>query len=472
MEDKMNLDEIINCREIAFSELITEGKTYCSSGEIGEGNNIFNSKGYKPLIHLWEYYVNDLRSKWINNSEVKTRIELSIKEKRDLMILSNLDKDKVLISYMKGEQNHPEDKLILLKINIKCLIITFSRNINSNDEVTTNMKFYMDICNKKLKEEFQRTRIAQIINGIPIEEINHILNEENKIDSDNEEEEPIQNNPKTSLIFNNKQVFNLKRKHDISSYSKKTSNLMLERESNSDDRTLLSNRFSSSYKLGVNFSQKLKIDEISDCDSVDYMDKFDFEDKVGESKNENVRRSNILKNPFKKKIPKNSEILNNVPGSNSNKRFSYRKSIFSIVIGNINYQHTSLRNGKINLDTEINSVTFIDHNLSSLLLNNTIAVIMKSTENKFDEKIYNGKENDYLSLIFLAIFYDRNPYDILVNDTIHKALSFFIIETFQTFINKNKNIYTDIFALNSEFETPELKFISNYFFKFGLKKFN
>ena len=61
LENKMTLDDILHCREIAFTELITEGKAFCASGEIGEG--------YKPLIYLWEFYVNDLRSKWMNKND-------------------------------------------------------------------------------------------------------------------------------------------------------------------------------------------------------------------------------------------------------------------------------------------------------------------------------------------------------------------------------------------------------------------
>ena len=109
-------------------------------------------------------------------------------EKRDLIILSNLDKDKVLLSYIKGEQNHPMDKMVHLVMNIKCIIITLSRKVNNINEINTNLKLYKDICNKQLKEHFKHSHLAEIVNEIPKEELKHILLEDFKIDSDNDEE--------------------------------------------------------------------------------------------------------------------------------------------------------------------------------------------------------------------------------------------------------------------------------------------
>lgn len=148
LENKMNLEDIIYCREIAFTELIAEGRTYCSSGEIGEG--------YKPLIHLWEFYVNDLRSKWMNKKESSTNIELTPSERRDLMTIKNLDKDGVMMSYLKDEQNHPFDMLLSLNVNIEMVIFSFSRSVSVDDEYEKQLfpfkcKFD-DSLSKKLKE--------------------------------------------------------------------------------------------------------------------------------------------------------------------------------------------------------------------------------------------------------------------------------------------------------------------------------
>ena len=93
LENKMSFDDIIYCRELAFVELLTEGRAFCASGEVGEG--------YKPFVHLWEFYVNDLRTKWMNkeDNDVKT-IKLSDNERRELMMIWKNDRDQILMSYI------------------------------------------------------------------------------------------------------------------------------------------------------------------------------------------------------------------------------------------------------------------------------------------------------------------------------------------------------------------------------------
>jgi hypothetical protein len=478
MEEKMNLDDIICCREIAFTELITEGKTYCSSGEIGEG--------YKPLIHLWEYYVNDLRSKWINKSDSKTQIELSNKEKRDLMILSNLDKDKVLLSYIKGEQNHPLDQLLDLKINIKCLIVTFSRKLNNNEEVSTNLKFYKDIYNKKLSEEFKRSHIHEIINSISHDELKHVLNEENKNDSDNEEEDNnLNHNPKTSLLFNHKAI--ITKPVGKNSYSRMNSIFETNSPKNngrnsgnvSGDGTIQSNNSRSRYGA-INSQHKSQIfdQNLSDSISVEYMDKPNIEENISEV-NKKSRNSiskgkkgsqKTVKGTFKTSKTKQSCISSNGT-SIFNKNFPCRKSIFSIVIGNINYNHNIRRNNKLTLKIEVNSFTFFDHNLTVVLLNKPSAVQMDVKKNIFEETKYfkAGTRIDYIGLVFNALYYEKNLSD-LNKDLINKHLSYFLLETLQSYVNKNKNIFSNVFGLSEEFETSEFKYLSDYIFKFGFKK--
>jgi hypothetical protein len=467
MEEKMSLDDIICCREIAFTELITEGKTYCSSGEFGVG--------YKPLIHLWEYYVNDLRSKWINKSESKTQIELSNKEKRDLMILSNLDRDKVLLSYIKGEQNHPEDQLLHMKINIKCLIITFSRKVNSNDEVTTNIRFYKDIFNKKLKEEFRRTHIAQIANSIPYDDIKHILNEENKVDSDNEEE--VQNfthHPKASLIMSNNQL-NFKQKKVTAdaflfsqNYSQNMNTVVVEKESNngSIERTLQSNSPSNKMVGAIHSHPKTRVQEqlLDDSDSVNYMDKFNEEESKRNSIPKKFTYKDIISHNQTGGQRNKKSSFNRSGSLVTNKAIAYRKSIFSIVIGHINYSHVSRRNSKLDLDVEIISLDVIDHNLSYVLLNNCNKHKINVVNNNFEEI-----KDDQLTCSFYNLYYDKFFTDS--RDLVRNSLSSFLIESLNSYINKNKSIFSELYGLSEDFESAEFKFISDYFYKYGLKKY-
>ena len=100
---------------------------------------------------LWDYYVKDIRTKYFNNDQKKEE-DLN-KERRSLMILTKLEKDHSLLSHLKGDENHPNDKMIILDVNIKCIILTFSRKVNNDLEVNANLRFNRDIYNNKLKEK-------------------------------------------------------------------------------------------------------------------------------------------------------------------------------------------------------------------------------------------------------------------------------------------------------------------------------
>jgi hypothetical protein len=204
LENTMSLEDILYSREIAFTELITEGKAFCASGEIGEG--------YKPLIHLWEFYVNDLRSKWMNKNENRsTQIELSPEERTDLMLLANMDKDKVILSYLKGEPNHPEDIISSLKINLDCIIVNISRKVKSNlkmsntsdkkipsminnqsneNEVIEQMRFYQGIYMSILHKSLQKTKFYEYLNDLDEDELRKIILVEAKVDANLNDSHP------------------------------------------------------------------------------------------------------------------------------------------------------------------------------------------------------------------------------------------------------------------------------------------
>ena len=425
----------------------------------------------------------------MNQSEIKTQIELSNKEKRDLMILSNLDKDKVLLSYIKGEQNHPEDKIINLKINIKCLIITFSRKVNNPEEVSTNLKFYRDIYNKKLKEELKNTNISKIINSMSIDEIKHVLNEENKLDSDNEEDDHrLNHQPKTSLLYNNKN----KTRMIINQNFPSTDGLLrlnsqfIEKDSNviSVEKSIRSNVQSPSNKYQIYSNPKARVnDEMSDSDSVDYMDRLIIDDKSSEGKeavfrkkynytksSSNKKEKDLIDYFIKDKTKIQSSFSRNSLGQT---KIAYRKSIFSIVIGNIKVNHLVHRDDKLSLTVEVNSFTFFDHNLTFSILNSCIPLIMNIKDNSFDELHHSkGKKTDYVSLVFNILYYEKNLeiQPEVMKDLLPKRLALFLLETLQSFINKNRNFFFDVFGVFDSIINTDSKFLNDYFYKYGLKK--
>ena len=235
LEDKMQLEDIIYCREVAFTELITEGKTYCSSGEIGEG--------YKPLIHLWEFYVNDLKSKWKKatssptssykdypnlfkrkeliaksnnndnnnnnnnkNNNLKTvdeevelknkdplidnhnQIELNDQERRDLMNIKNLDKNGVIMSYLKGEQNHPLDKMFEIFINCNLILISMSRKVSYRVELARQINHNQLRYNSLINKELKHTNFYKLLESVSEYDLKKLLLEEDEIENNEEDD--------------------------------------------------------------------------------------------------------------------------------------------------------------------------------------------------------------------------------------------------------------------------------------------
>ena len=408
-------------------------------------------------------------------------------EKRDLIILSNLDKDKVLLSYIKGEQNHPMDKMVHLVMNIKCIIITLSRKVNNINEINTNLKFYKDICNKQLKEHFKHSHLAEIVNEIPKEELKHILLEDFKIDSDNDEDFPqITNVPKNNSL-NRNQTHGLKKKNarilgirnsvqDLENYSSSIKN---ECDFQPNDRILIAYQ-SPKHKIGRNENLKEEISDqkSSNNKSVEYLDKFSFEEKVITTKEEEFQSKGFL-NQSKFNHNLKSENKSKKQESNScflsknktHKVISYTKSIFSIVIGHLHYNHSILRNQKFKMQAEVNSFTIFDHNLSTLILNKGSPIDLKVKENNFYEDNYSEKNSDFISIIFNSMFYEKNIHHFVKEmELVPTTIAIFLNDTFQSYIIKDKKMFCHFFSLSEEFETGEHKFIKDYFHKFGLKK--
>ena len=204
LENKMSIDDIIYCRELAFAELLTEGRAFCASGEVGEG--------YKPFVHLWEFYVNDLRTKWMNkdDSEIKT-IKLTDNERRELMTLWKNDRDMVLLSYIKGEPNHPNDKIFQINLKFDLIMINFLKAYEESERKTklakdSMIEFQKILYHKKLKEKcLNFLSFSQFSLDINDEQLESYIKDEIKIDNNiDSDEDDIGNESSILSRSNNK----------------------------------------------------------------------------------------------------------------------------------------------------------------------------------------------------------------------------------------------------------------------------
>ena len=398
------------------------------------------------MMNLWEYYVKDIKANYTKNDT--NRNEDLNKERRSLMILSKLDKDDTLISHLKGDQSHPNDKMINLDIKIKCVILTFSRNLNSDVELTTNLKFYRDIYNNKLKEELKNTHLFNILQTVSRNELKSVL--------DNKSLENSEDDVKNLNDNQNKKIENTLKKA-----IKKTSN---KNEIEEDLNLIKAKKSISPTKVTFN-GNTLK--EFTDFESNN-----DLENQIDNPnlKNKNRRKSKINKN-LNKIQSNNPHMLINKNSISQQTKNSFRKALFSIIIGNIKVGVSVLRNDKLDVVVDINSFNILDHNLSFIRVNKCKIHNTKIDFNDFDE-LECLKGNDFTSLIFNVLFYEKN-FQIHPDKLSHllpKCLSSFLIDTMNSFSNGNKNIFYELFGMLDLGLNNDSKFISDYILNFGLVK--
>ena len=398
------------------------------------------------MMNLWEYYVKDIKANYTKNDT--NRNEDLNKERRSLMILSKLDKDDTLISHLKGDQSHPNDKMINLDIKIKCVILTFSRNLNSDVELTTNLKFYRDIYNNKLKEELKNTHLFNILQTVSRNELKSVL--------DNKSLENSEDDVKNLNDNQNKKIENTLKKA-----IKKTSN---KNEIEEDLNLIKAKKSISPTKVTFN-GNTLK--EFTDFESNN-----DLENQIDNPnlKNKNRRKSKINKN-LNKIQSNNPHMLINKNSISQQSKNSFRKALFSIIIGNIKVGVSVLRNDKLDVVVDINSFNILDHNLSFIRVNKCKIHNTKIDFNDFDE-LECLKGNDFTSLIFNVLFYEKN-FQIHPDKLSHllpKCLSSFLIDTMNSFSNGNKNIFYELFGMLDLGLNNDSKFISDYILNFGLVK--
>ena len=88
----------------------------------------------KPLMEIWSSVINKLDA--FKNNQLQNKnfpVKLDKYELIDLYEIMEYDKDKVLESYLKGQDNNPDDKFLELDITISEMYIIFTEKDQVSD---------------------------------------------------------------------------------------------------------------------------------------------------------------------------------------------------------------------------------------------------------------------------------------------------------------------------------------------------
>jgi hypothetical protein len=418
-------------------------------------------------MNLWEYYVKDIRGNYLKNSDKKG--EELIKERRNLLILSKLENDNVLLSHPKGEKTNSKDRMIDLEANIKTIIVTFSRKVNNKEEVQAVLRFYRDIYNSKIKQELKRSHLFQILSKITRREMTKIIANNEEDISKQKEAENVEENQKG--LFREKSRFSSVLKNRIKRSTLYGVEEHLVNSSMSEEIKSNTIKFKKGNSTKVTFGN-LNIPKVH-INKYDSSDKKSFDDKFNKTSDikKNILRSTThkLNNPlseknYENKITYSKDTILQVKISN-------RKALFTFVIGNIGVNLTVFRNDELDLKMDINSFNIIDHNLTYTLVNKSNDYIMNIEEKELEDfELIKG--NDYMKMLFNVSFYEKNLFihSEKISDTIPKCLSSFLIETLNFFSQKNNNMLSEVLGLFDASLNFDFKFLSDYISNFGLVK--
>ena len=88
----------------------------------------------KPLMEIWSSVINKLDAFKYNQLQNKNfPVKLDKWELIDLYEIMEYDKDKVLESYLKGQDNNPDDKFLEMNITLSEMYITFTEKGQVSD---------------------------------------------------------------------------------------------------------------------------------------------------------------------------------------------------------------------------------------------------------------------------------------------------------------------------------------------------
>ncbi|CAD8200188.1 unnamed protein product [Paramecium octaurelia] len=118
-EEDLSLKDLLKYREWAFQEIRIEAKRYYNSSKDGQ-----NKQSVKPLLEIWTNTINNQNSfKDHTKRNDDIPIELEGDEKISLYEILERDKTNVLSSYLKGENNHPDQIKIQFTLDIHSIFI-------------------------------------------------------------------------------------------------------------------------------------------------------------------------------------------------------------------------------------------------------------------------------------------------------------------------------------------------------------
>ncbi|CAD8104021.1 unnamed protein product [Paramecium primaurelia] len=127
-EDNLPLKDLLKYREWAFQEIRMEAKRYCNSAKDGQ-----NEQSVKPLLEIWTNTINNQNSfKDHTKRNDDIPIELEDDEKINLYEILERDKTNVLTSYLKGENNHPNQLKIDFKLKIHSIFFLIFHHREQN----------------------------------------------------------------------------------------------------------------------------------------------------------------------------------------------------------------------------------------------------------------------------------------------------------------------------------------------------
>ncbi|CAD8080873.1 unnamed protein product [Paramecium sonneborni] len=156
-EEQMSLKDLLKYREWAFQEIRIEAKRYYHSSKDGQ-----NQQSVKPVLEIWTNTINNQNSfKDQKKRDDDIPIELEDDEKINLYEILERDKTQVLSSYLKGQNNDPDQVKTWIYINIHSifLIILENRPPNIAAYCPKNTKIFSSCQCKKCIQLIKRPQL-------------------------------------------------------------------------------------------------------------------------------------------------------------------------------------------------------------------------------------------------------------------------------------------------------------------------
>ncbi|CAD8044814.1 unnamed protein product [Paramecium primaurelia] len=146
-EEQMSLKDLLKYREWAFQEIRIEAKRYYNSSKEGQ-----NKQNAKPMLEILKNTINDqfdLKDQKKRDDDVP--VELEAEEKINLYEILERDKTQVLSSYLKGQNNDPDQIKTQIYVGVHSifLIILECRPANVAQYCPKNTKIF-SFCQCKL----------------------------------------------------------------------------------------------------------------------------------------------------------------------------------------------------------------------------------------------------------------------------------------------------------------------------------